>query len=252
MEHKHDTQVTIFFLLISTSFYWWKNFNHIQSKQNSIMNLYISIIQFQQLSSFYSLSISLANAYHLHYYYCTFTSLGGKFNTLKYTSLHSSSSYFTGLRVVSSIVWNARLSYKNLNNESTYVSHTPMTIIESISHKIPVSLGVTCWLPHHFSEKFHCRLSLRASHKWNYTMCPRLCLTSCLAQCLRCIHVAVCVLVVCSLTFPGSFLGMEITICSRILPLIFIWVVSNLGYCEWSLGRTFLHKSLADNAISTF
>lgn len=30
---------------------------------------------------------------------------------------------------------------------------------------------------------------------------------SCLAQCLRCIYVAVCVLVVCSLTFPGSFLG---------------------------------------------
>lgn len=77
---------------------------------------------------------------------------GGKFNTLKYTSLHSSSSYFTGLRVVSSIVWNAQVLAIKIwimvhlcePHHDYNRTHFP---------QIPVSLGVTC-SPHHFSENF--------------------------------------------------------------------------------------------------
>lgn len=129
------------------NFLFMKNFKHTQSKKNSTMNLYVFIIQFQWLPSFYPLSISLTNAHHLHCYYCIFTSFR---RLIQYFEIHKcaffffllfyrfESGKFNSLKCTS-------LSYKNLNNEPTYVSHTPMTIIESISHKIPLS-RVTCWL----------------------------------------------------------------------------------------------------------
>lgn len=87
------------------------------------MNLYVCIIQFQRLSSFYySINVTTQCSPPALLLLLSFYRFGGgKFNTLKCTSL----------------------SCKNLKNGSARGSHTPMIIIESFPTKFLYPLSVS-------------------------------------------------------------------------------------------------------------